>query len=75
VLTRAFDLESSAGQDAQDRHLLTPRRAFAELGRSGWLPVVENIEVMSSQVGMALSAQVYKVIALRLVLPAHSRLD
>jgi hypothetical protein len=38
--------------------------------RSG-SPVVENIEVMSSHVGMAVSAEAYKVIACRLVLPAN----
>ncbi|MGO9604086.1 MAG: esterase/lipase family protein [Candidatus Binataceae bacterium] len=32
-------------------------------------PMVENVEVMSSHVGMAVSADVYKVIANRLVLP------
>lgn len=39
------------------------------LDRSG-SPIVENVEVMSSHVGMAVSAEVYKVIASRLVLPA-----
>ncbi len=38
------------------------------LDRSG-SPAVENVEVMSSHVGMAVSADVYKVIASRLVLP------
>ncbi len=41
------------------------------IDRSG-SPMVENVEVMSSHVGMAVSAEVYKVIALRLVQPASS---
>ena len=32
-------------------------------------PMVENVEVMSSHVGMAVSAEVYKIIASRLILP------
>jgi hypothetical protein len=40
------------------------------IDRSG-SPMVENIEVMSSHVGMAVSAEVYKVIASRLVLPTN----
>jgi hypothetical protein len=37
------------------------------VARSG-SPLVQNIEVMSGHVGMALSSEVYKVIASRLVL-------
>lgn len=36
-------------------------------------PLVENVEVMCSHVGMAINAEVYKVIADRLLLPAPER--
>jgi len=40
------------------------------LDRSG-SPMVENVEVMSSHVGMAVNPEVYKIVASRLVLPAN----
>jgi len=40
----------------------------------GGAPTVENVEVMGSHVGMGVNADVYRVIADRLVLPRRPRL-